>query len=71
MLWVFFLFSGRAHEGLRRMMWCFLPFFLGMAVVGNLSEIRVFGEFIPLLALLLASKRIDYLRSIKLRSTQS
>jgi hypothetical protein len=45
-----------ADARLRRMMWCFVPYFLGMMVVGNLAEIRIFAEFIPLMTLLLASK---------------
>lgn len=44
------------NRGLRNMMLWFIPFFLGMIVVGNLCEIRIYAEFIPLLSLLVASK---------------
>jgi hypothetical protein len=46
----------KSNPRLRNMMLWFVPFFLGMIVVGNLSEIRIYAEFIPLLSLLLASK---------------
>lgn len=48
--------KDKADVHLHRMMLTFIPFFLGMMVVGNLSEIRIFTEFIPLMALLLANK---------------
>ncbi len=54
--WVLLFMRGHADTRLRNMMLCFIPFFLGMMVVGNLSEIRIFTEFIPLMALLLAGK---------------
>ncbi|KGM41407.1 hypothetical protein JY96_18670 [Aquabacterium sp. NJ1] len=54
--WVLLFMRGQADTRLRNMMLCFIPFFLGMMVVGNLSEIRIFAEFIPLMALLLAGK---------------
>ncbi len=54
--WVLLFMRGHADTRLRNMMLCFIPFFLGMMVVGNLSEIRIFAEFIPLMALLLAGK---------------
>ncbi|MFT3856736.1 MAG: hypothetical protein QM742_04290 [Aquabacterium sp.] len=56
MLWLALPLPGQADTRLKRMMWCFVPYLAGMAVVGNLSEIRIFAEFIPLVALLLASK---------------
>lgn len=55
-VWVFLFFGGSVSRTLRRMMWCLVPFLLGMSVVGNLSEIRVLAEFIPLMALMLANK---------------
>lgn len=54
--WGMLFMRGKADTRLRNMMLCFIPFFLGMMVVGNLSEIRIFAEFIPLMALLLAGK---------------
>lgn len=54
--WVLLFMRGQTDTRLHQMMLCFIPFFLGMMVVGNLSEIRIFAEFIPLMALLLASK---------------
>lgn len=54
--WVLLLLKDKADVRLRRMMLTFIPFFLGMMVVGNLSEIRIFTEFIPLMALLLTNK---------------
>lgn len=54
--WVLLFMRGQTDARLRNMMLCFIPFFLGMMVVGNLSEIRIFAEFIPLMALLLAGK---------------
>ncbi len=54
--WCLLLLPGQSQPALRRMMWCLLPFLMGMAVVANLSEIRIFAEFIPLLTLLLAGK---------------
>ncbi|HIV69580.1 MAG TPA: hypothetical protein H9903_01470 [Candidatus Aquabacterium excrementipullorum] len=61
---VLFVFGGAwallpwrtADARLKRMLWCLAPYALGMSVVGNLSELRIFGEFIPLMALLVASK---------------
>jgi len=50
------LMPGRADHRLRNMMWCFVPYLLGMMFVGNLSEIRIFVEFVPLLTLLLTNK---------------
>lgn len=46
----------KSNPRLRNMMLWFIPFFLGMIVVGNLCEIRIYAEFIPLLSLLLAGK---------------
>jgi hypothetical protein len=57
--WILLLLKGQIDPRLQRMAWCFLPFFLGMTVVGNLSEIRIFAEFFPLLALMLAGKFSD------------
>lgn len=56
LVWVALLLPGQADQRLRRMLWCLAPYLLGMMVVGNLSEIRIFAEFIPLMALLLAGK---------------
>lgn len=57
--WVLLFMGGPADRRLRNMLWCFVPYLAGMAVVGNLSEIRIFAEFIPLMALLLAGKLAD------------
>jgi hypothetical protein len=54
--WCLLLLPGQSAPALHRMMWCLLPYFMGMMVVGNLSEIRIFAEFIPLMTLLLAGK---------------
>ena len=54
--WILLLMPGRADHRLRNMMWCFVPYLLGMMFVGNLSEIRIFVEFVPLLTLLLTNK---------------
>lgn len=56
LVWIGLMLPGRADQRLRRMMLCLVPYLAGMMVVGNLSEIRIFAEFIPLMALLLASK---------------
>lgn len=54
--WLLLLLRDQSDVRLRRMLLTFIPFFLGMMVVGNLSEIRIFAEFFPLMALLLANK---------------
>ena len=54
--WILLFMRGPTDHRLRNMMWLFVPYLLGMMVVGNLSEIRIFVEFVPLLSLLLASK---------------
>lgn len=62
--WLLLLLRGAIPANLNQMAWCFLPYFIGMSVVGNLSEIRIFSEFIPLLSLMLGCKleRPDALR---------
>lgn len=55
-VWLLLFLRGKTPDHLNRMAWCFLPFAAGMSVVANLSEIRVFSEFIPLLSLMLACK---------------
>lgn len=54
--WILLLLRGAIPANINQMAWCFLPYFIGMAVVGNLSEIRIFSEFIPLLSLMLGCK---------------
>lgn len=54
--WLLLLMPGQSDKRLRNMMLCFIPFLLGMMFVGNLSEIRIFAEFIPLMSLMLAGK---------------
>lgn len=54
--WLLLLFRGEIPANLKRMAWWFPPYFVGMSVVGNLSEIRIFAEFIPLLSLMLGCK---------------
>lgn len=54
--WLLLLLRGATPPRFNYMALCFFPYFLGMSVVGNLSEIRVFGEFIPLLSLMLGCK---------------
>jgi hypothetical protein len=41
---------------LRRLMWTLLPFVTGMALAANLSELRVFAEFFPLMAMAVGLK---------------
>lgn len=62
---VFLAFGGLApllllptplHAELRRMMWTLLPFVMAMAVAANLSELRVFAEFFPLMAMAVGLK---------------
>ncbi len=54
--WLLLFMPGQSDKRLRNMMLSFIPFLLGMMFVGNLSEIRIFAEFIPLLSLMLAGK---------------
>jgi hypothetical protein len=55
-LWIFLFLDGKMEAPYRRMMYCLIPYCLGMIFVGNLSEIRIFCEFIPLLAVALIGK---------------
>lgn len=42
------------NRPLGRMAWAFVPYLGGMLLVGNIDEIRIFAEFIPYLAVMLA-----------------
>lgn len=55
-IWVFLFLDGKMDSSCRRMMYCLVPYCIGMAFVGNLSEIRIFCEFIPLLTISLIGK---------------
>jgi hypothetical protein len=48
------------NEFIRRSIWVSIPFFIGMIFVGNVNEVRIYGELIPVLfpALLLILKDI-------------
>jgi hypothetical protein len=55
-IWIFLFLDGKMDGNCRRMMYCLVPYCIGMAFVGNLSEIRIFCEFIPLLTIALTGK---------------
>lgn len=44
----------------RRSLWVFVPFFLGMLVVANIFEVRIFGELFPLIAAALVSLGLSF-----------
>jgi len=54
-LWIFLpvLIKRQPNSSLVRCLWSFPFYFLGMLVVGNINEIRIFIEFIPLVTLVL------------------
>ena len=55
-IWIFLFLDGKMNSECRRMMYCLIPYYIGMMFVGNLSEIRIFCEFIPLLTVALVGK---------------
>jgi hypothetical protein len=55
-MWIFLFLSGKMDSSCKRMMYCLIPYCIGMVFVGNLSEIRIFCEFIPLLTVSLIGK---------------
>ena len=55
-LWILFALDGRIPQKLSRLYYPFIPYFIGMMFVGNLSEIRIFAEFIPIVTLTLLAK---------------
>jgi hypothetical protein len=52
--WVLFLLKDYRFNLFQPYLYLFPLFLLGMVFVGNLSEIRIFGEFIPIVSLALA-----------------
>jgi hypothetical protein len=48
-LWIFIPFGWHGQDPfVKRLLWVCLPFYLLMAVVGNLHELRVYNELVPL-----------------------
>jgi len=48
---VLFCFRWISDNFVRRSLMVFIPFFLGMMVVGNIPELRIFGELIPVVGI--------------------
>lgn len=59
-VWILLFVKGGIPDSIKRILLCFYPFIVGMMFVGNLSEIRIFGDFIPLLTLALTLKLVSY-----------
>ena len=56
LLCLVFVFSWQlVPKPLQRMMLSFILFFAGMFFVGNIDEIRIFGEYIPMATLSVVS----------------
>jgi hypothetical protein len=55
-LWILFILDGKIPRQFSYLLYPFIPFFIGMMFVANLSEIRVFNEFIPVITLALVGK---------------
>ena len=55
-LWLVFISRWKLiPKPLQRMMLSFILFFAGMFFVGNIDEIRIFGEYIPIVTLSVVS----------------
>ena len=51
-LWLIFVSRWQLiPKPLQRMMLSFILFFAGMFFVGNIDEIRIFGEYVPMVTL--------------------
>jgi hypothetical protein len=56
-LWLLLWRQGPMEPRLKALLWCLPPFVLLMGVVGNWSELRVFAEFFPVVALVVGCRR--------------
>lgn len=64
-LWVLAIFGYKsAHKFLRRSTFVFIPFLVGMFIVGNLYEMRIYGELIPIVVTLALYPVAEFIKGV-------